>query len=865
MMGRGNGLAAVRRVGFVLGVCIALCGAVAVSPAGASSDTTPPSLWHVSFTPSTVDITSSDAVVTVNLNVTDLSGSGAASGCVGFDEPSTSIPYRGACFNSSNLVSGAPQSGTYQVDITIPRYAHDGFYPIDAITLTDVAGNTSVYDAFDLFLMGQPYGVTVTGTSDVTPPTVVSVEVSSASGDLAAGPFEATVTVHVTDAQSGYSGFCIDFGWPVNPSTPGASACLFEPGNRISGTAQDGVYQSTLGIPQTASPGIYPLLGFHVQDGAENFVNETPAQLEAVGAPSAIVLTNSSDTTPGAPTNVVATAANASAGVSWAPASNGGAQLISYTVTASPGAQTVTVSGDKTSATVPGLSNGSPYSFTVHATNGIGDGAESNPSNSITPAQPPTAPTAIQATAGTSEVDVSWTPPTSDGGSPILGYTVTQSGNCGPNGPHCATVAAASDATSAAVIGLMNGAPYTFTVHATNAIGNSPESASSSSVTTTPGTSTPPQYVSAVAQSGQASLQWLPPTNNGGSPIVSYTVTAIPGGRSVTVPVGPSTTQTATLTGLTNGTTYTFTVHATNAYGDSAESDPSSAIYVFGGPNAPMAAHATAGNGRATVSWTAPAFDGGSAITQYQVTATPGAEVADVAPPNTSLTMTGLSNGTTYTFTVSAVNRAGAGTPSAASNRVTVGTPAAPTAAHAAPGVATTSTGALKVSYTAGVSNGSTVTKFTATCTSSNGGVLKTGVHFGATATPIVVAGLSTKRSYTCSVRETNSRGTGAASVPTAAVIVGAPAAPVAVHAVKVASGQLKVTFTAPAANGAAITSYTVTCRSSNAGVTKTKTGAAGPLTVIGLTAGKTYACTVKATNSRGTGPSSSPSAAVVA
>ena len=76
----------------------------------------------------------------------------------------------------------------------------------------------------------------------------------------------------------------------------------------------------------------------------------------------------------------------------------------------------------------------------------------------------------------------------------------------------------------------------------------------------------------------------------------------------------------------------------------------------------------------------------------------------------------------------------------------------------------------------------------------------------------------------------------------------------------------MKVTFAAPTAtNGAAITLYTVSCTSSNGGAAKTKTGHASPITDTGLGAGKQYTCTVKATNSRGVGPASTPSAAVTA
>ena len=222
-----------------------------------------------------------------------------------------------------------------------------------------MAGNTSFYDAFALALMNQPYGVTVTGISDVTAPTLVSLTLSATTGDLAAGDFTATVTAHITDAESGLDVSCLDFGGPLNPTSDAAVVCLFEPGNRVAGTAQDGTYVTTLTIPQTASPGVYPVLDAQVQDGARNFVNETAAQLQSLGAPAAIVLTNSADTTPDVPTNVVATAGNVSASVAWSPpASTGGAPLLGYTVTASPGGQSVTVVAARRRRPFPGSRTG---------------------------------------------------------------------------------------------------------------------------------------------------------------------------------------------------------------------------------------------------------------------------------------------------------------------------------------------------------------------------------------------------------------------------------------------------------------------------------------------------------------------------
>jgi hypothetical protein len=218
----------------------------------------------------------------------------------------------------------------------------------------------------------------------------------------------------------------------------------------------------------------------------------------------------------------------------------------------------------------------------------------------------------------------------------------------------------------------------------------------------------------------------------------------------------------------------------------------------------------------------------------------------------------------TYTCSVVATNSRGSSPAAAGATAVTVGAPLTPTGVTAKSSSTTTATGTLTVTYAAGANNGAAITKFTATCTSSNGGALKSAVHTGATAVAIAVTGVTTGKTYTCSVVATNSRGNSPAGTTTA-VTVGAPAAPAKPTVVMTASGSLKVTFTAPATNGAAITGYTATCTSTNSGVTKTNTGTASPLTVTGLTAGKTYTCTVVATNSRGTGPPSPASVAVTA
>ena len=184
-----------------------------------------------------------------------------------------------------------------------------------------------------------------------------------------------------------------------------------------------------------------------------------------------------------------------------------------------------------------------------------------------------------------------------------------------------------------------------------------------------------------------------------------------------------------------------------------------------------------------------------------------------------------------------------------------VGSPAAPTNVKAVSGSTTAATGSLTVTFTIGANNGSAITSQTATCVSSNGGVTKTGTHSGAAAAPITVAGVTTGKTYTCTVKATNARRSGPASAPSLPVIVGSPAPPTGVTAVQVRGRPDQGDVHAGREQRQRNTSYTATCTSSNGGVAGSKTGAASPLTVTGLTAGKSYTCTVKGTNAQGRRP----------
>ena len=115
-------------------------------------------------------------------------------------------------------------------------------------------------------------------------------------------------------------------------------------------------------------------------------------------------------------------------------------------------------------------------------------------------------------------------------------------------------------------------------------------------------------------------MTWTAPASNGGQPITGYVVTPYIAGVAQTTQTFNSTATTETVTGLTNGTAYTFTVAAINSVGTGAQSATSNSVTPATTPGAPTIGTATAGNASATVTWTAPASNGGQPVTGYVVT-----------------------------------------------------------------------------------------------------------------------------------------------------------------------------------------------------------------------------------------------------
>lgn len=382
--------------------------------------------------------------------------------------------------------------------------------------------------------------------------------------------------------------------------------------------------------------------------------------------------------------------------LSWSAPPDNGQPITGYTVTSSPPSGGC-APGTSTTCTVSGLTNGTPYTFSVAATNSVGTGPASQPSGPVTPNDFPNQPAQPTTTFGDGSVTVDWTAPT-DLGTPVTCYKVQISPQVAPP-----TGCLPASSTSHQWQNLTNGDSYTFEVQALNLQGPSPWSPPSASVVPAgvpqaPGlpTVTP---VSNDPTGQKVAVQWPAVTGSAanGDPVSSYALTEfqMPGGTAVGAPITvtptSSTENTITYlaTGLSNGTSYVFSVTARNKAGASQPSARSAPFRVFGAPGPITDLRATNyADSSTTLNFSTPPSNG-SAVVSYQVSINGAA----YQPLATSRVVSGLSNGTTYTLTVEGCNVYCSSTPS---NSVT-----------ATPDVAPTVNG---VQFTAGGPNGNTFT-----------------------------------------------------------------------------------------------------------------------------------------------------------
>ena len=316
-------------------------------------------------------------------------------------------------------------------------------------------------------------------------------------------------------------------------------------------------------------------------------------------------------TAPGRPRHLTAVLGNKQVELNWAASSNGGLPITSWQFRLIEGAGSFTATSpawitipdsdaDTTDYTVSSLDNGTEYRFQLRAVNARGEGSHAQTA-AVVPGMPPGAPTEVEAMASsTHTIDLTWIPPLDDnnalddGDSKIIRYEYSQKADSGDYGEWVAIPASALFQTTSnldrsltqtqvdltdtletddtggmglVIRDLTAGTAYQFKVRAVNVLGPGPDDESFPSI---PGTPTA-NMLSADPGDGSVALSWNP-LSSGGSAITKwqYRQSESGGGYGAWADIadsGPATTS-HTVTGLSNGTSYTFQGRGVNGVGE---------------------------------------------------------------------------------------------------------------------------------------------------------------------------------------------------------------------------------------------------------------------------------------------------------
>ncbi len=353
--------------------------------------------------------------------------------------------------------------------------------------------------------------------------------------------------------------------------------------------------------------------------------------------------------------------------LSWEQPNNNGAEITGYTLRTNDGQSTECTT---TTCTFGGLANNVTYTFTVAATNEVGESEESPASAEARPDEKPDQPEPPSLEFGDGSLTVTWKNRTYTDRSPIecVNLEISPAPTDGRIQKSCLT------ATTVEWDGLTNGTAYTVRVQAINAAPDPSDWSEMSAAETPAGPPFKPGAPTATrvdtAVGGQTTVSWDQPNTNGDA-IKSYELDVIENGSTARTIEVAGTTTSQTIQNLKPTSSYTFVVSAENKAGTSEKSAASNAVVPYGTPVVPSNVSASLGSntsGRANVSWSASAdFRGPGPY--YRVRASGGA--VQNAGNSTSHAFTGLSNGTAYTFQVQACNQYACSAWSTASGSVT--------------------------------------------------------------------------------------------------------------------------------------------------------------------------------------------------
>ncbi len=503
-------------------------------------------------------------------------------------------------------------------------------------------------------------------------------------------------------------------------------------------------------------------------------------------------------TTPAAPALSLVTPLDGSADVVLdVPSDDGGSPVTGYEVSTDEGDTwqelvVVTVDGHL-AGHLTGLANGTTYGVRVRALSDLGHGPASE-TLTVVPRTVPSVPVWEDATGGVLSADLSFSAPESDGGSEVTGYQYSVDG-----GDWADLDVTPGTPLTAVVTGLAVGG-HDVSLRAVNAAGHSaatdPRHVTALRVLTVPGV---PTLAEPTLLDSAADVVFTAPEDDGGSEILRYEFTDGEHVGTLVLDVVDG-VRTGHVTGLTPGHVYNLRFRAVNAIGDGdwSEGREVTAVTV---PGAPSLGAPTLLDGGADLALTAPGSDGGSEITGYEVSTDGGDHWTSATGP--TLHLRDLTNGHAYDVRVRAVNGVGAGAASTTRSVTPRTVPGTPTVAE--------------------VTGGSLQATLSFTAPSDNGGSEITGYEYstdgdtwhaltvtGTTSLSAVVSGLGVG-GYDVAIRAVNAAGAGAAT-SASHVTVTAPAAPNApmLNSADEWFNEIEVWFTAPAANGAAVTGYQI-------------------------------------------------------
>jgi titin len=367
---------------------------------------------------------------------------------------------------------------------------------------------------------------------------------------------------------------------------------------------------------------------------------------------------------PGPPQSLTVESGDGTMTLTWEPPLlDGGTPVLGYHILRGDAADSlieIADIGDVGEFTDEGLTNGVTYYYAVLAHNDVGPGPRTEPV-AATPLGLPGAPDGLTSEVGTLGITLRWQAPGDTGGGDIIGFIIYR----GLADDALEVEESVSGSTTQFLDDdVTAGTTYYYAIAAETAAGEGPMS----TVVEVAALGHPgvPKEFSAEAGDGKVILEWLSPDSDGGSPITGYVILRGASPSSLEDLAELSDILSYVDTTAVNGETYHYAVIALNALGrgtatDAVEATPFEPTYV---PGKVTALNIEVKGTKAVLVWATPADDGGSPITGYVILRGETRDtMVEIDQVGLVLTYTdeGLERGTTYYYSVRAVNDVGQG------------------------------------------------------------------------------------------------------------------------------------------------------------------------------------------------------------